>query len=91
MIKKFLSGSALLAIAAVAGWNVSINSQKSDTSGLSLANMEALAECENSVKFSGSIIVVTVCDRKTPWIAGMLGVSCSENASTSCQFTNVCP
>jgi hypothetical protein len=44
MKKKILSGSALLAVAAVAAWNVSINSQKSDTSGLSLANMEALAQ-----------------------------------------------
>jgi hypothetical protein len=51
MKKKILSGSALLAIAAVAGWNVSINSQKSDTSGLSLANVEALAgenDCHNT-------------------------------------------
>jgi hypothetical protein len=49
MRKKFLSGSALLAIAAVAGWNVSINSQGDNLSDVSLANMEALAGENDSV------------------------------------------
>jgi hypothetical protein len=91
MKKKILGGIALLAIAAVAAWNVNLSLQSNDLSGISMANVDALAECENSVNISGGIIVVTVCDRKTPWIAGILGVSCSANASTSCQFTNVCP
>jgi hypothetical protein len=47
MRKKILSGSALLAIAAVAAWNVNINSHN-DLSGVSLANVEALAQEGNS-------------------------------------------
>jgi hypothetical protein len=44
MKKKILGGIALLAIAAVAAWNVSLNSQSNDLSDISLANVEALAE-----------------------------------------------
>jgi hypothetical protein len=51
MNKKFLYGIAIFAVAAVAAWNVNLNSQKSDMSGLSLANVEALAgenDCHNT-------------------------------------------
>jgi hypothetical protein len=43
MNKKFLSGFAVLAIAAVAAWNVNFNSQTNGMSDLALANIEALA------------------------------------------------
>jgi hypothetical protein len=43
MKKKILGGIALLAIAAVAAWNVDFNSPTNDLSGTSLANVEALA------------------------------------------------
>jgi hypothetical protein len=43
MKKKILGGVALLAIAAVAAWNVSLNSQGNELSAVSLANVEALA------------------------------------------------
>jgi hypothetical protein len=48
MIKKVLGGIALLAIAAVAAWNVNLSSQSNDLSELSLANVEALAGNETS-------------------------------------------
>jgi hypothetical protein len=86
-----LSGIALLAIAAVAAWNVSLGTESSELSSISLANVEALAECEDTVERSGGIIIVTVCERKTPWYSGVMGVSCSKSATTSCQFSNVCP
>jgi chromate transport protein ChrA len=47
--KKILYGITVIAIAAVAAWNVSVNlnSQKNELSDISLANIEALAS-ENS-------------------------------------------
>jgi hypothetical protein len=47
MKKKILFGGiAVLVIAAVAAWNVSLNSQKSELSDTMLANVEALAQSE---------------------------------------------
>jgi uncharacterized Rmd1/YagE family protein len=43
MKKKILGGIAVFVIAVVAAWNVNLNSQKSDLSDISLANVEALA------------------------------------------------
>ncbi|GHT71950.1 hypothetical protein AGMMS50239_41270 [Bacteroidia bacterium] len=43
MKKKIFGGIAVLAIAAVAAWNVNLSSQSSDMSDVSLANVEALA------------------------------------------------
>ncbi|GHT61489.1 hypothetical protein AGMMS50239_12500 [Bacteroidia bacterium] len=89
MKKIILSGAALLAIAAGAVFNVNLNSQSNKLSAVSLANVEALAECENTVNTSGSIITVTVCNRKTNVGGTLLGVSCNADATTSCSFTNV--
>jgi hypothetical protein len=50
MNKKILYGIAVLAIAAVAAWNVNLNSQSSDLSDISLANVEALADGECTAK-----------------------------------------
>ena len=50
MKKKLLIGFAALAIAAVGGLNISINSQKNDLSAVSLANVEALAQGEEEKK-----------------------------------------
>jgi hypothetical protein len=44
MKKKILGGIAILAIAAVAVFNVNFNSQSNDLSDVSLANVEALAQ-----------------------------------------------
>jgi hypothetical protein len=46
MKKKILGGIVVVAIAAVAAWNVSLNSQSNDLSDISLANVEALADYE---------------------------------------------
>ena len=43
MKKKIFGGIAVLAIAALATWNVSLNSQNSSLSEIQLANIEALA------------------------------------------------
>ena len=43
MKKKILGGIAILAIAAVAAFNVNFNTQSNDLSAVSLANVEALA------------------------------------------------
>jgi hypothetical protein len=47
MKKKILGGIAVFVIAVVAAWNVNLNSQKSDLSDISLANVEALASGES--------------------------------------------
>jgi hypothetical protein len=44
MNKKFLYGIAVLAIAAVAAFNVNLGSKSDNLSGVSLANVEALAD-----------------------------------------------
>jgi hypothetical protein len=49
MNRKYIYGGiAVVGIAAVAAWNVSLGSQSSDLSSLSLANVEALAEDEGT-------------------------------------------
>jgi hypothetical protein len=45
-MKKILGGIAILAIAAVAAFNVGFNSQSDGLSDVSLANVEALADGE---------------------------------------------
>jgi hypothetical protein len=89
MKKKIIGGIAVLAIAAAAAWNVNLSSNGNDLSDVSLANVEALAECENTVDTSGGLIVVTVCDRKTSVMDLFLGIKCNTPDNTSCQFTNV--
>jgi len=49
MKKKIFGGIVVLAIAAVAAFNVNFNSQKKDMSTLGLANVEALAQSEASL------------------------------------------
>ena len=45
-IKKLIVGFAFIAVAAIAAWNVSVNSNKYGLSDVSLANVEALARSE---------------------------------------------
>jgi hypothetical protein len=47
MKKKIFTGIAILTIAVLSAWNVTVNSQKSELSELSLANIEALANAGN--------------------------------------------
>lgn len=51
MKKKILGLIAVLVIAAVATINVSLSSQNRDLLGVSLANVEALANGETSIKY----------------------------------------
>ena len=53
MKRKILLGSIVMAIAAMAAWNVNIGSQMDDMSDLSLANVEALAQGEIGEVMSG--------------------------------------
>jgi len=50
MKKKFLYGLAVLAIAGVAAFNMSVNSNKYGLSDISLANVAALAQSENTAE-----------------------------------------
>ena len=52
MKKKILGGIAVLAIAVVAAFNVSINTQDSEISLISLENVEALAGEASSTYYS---------------------------------------
>jgi len=56
MKKKVFGGIAILAIAVVAAWNVNLSKHDSGLSGVSLANVEALAQDngESSPNTSGS-------------------------------------
>jgi hypothetical protein len=48
MKKKIFGGIAVVAIAAVAAWNVNLNSQDNELSNVYLANVEALANGEST-------------------------------------------
>lgn len=49
MGKKLFGVIAFVAIAAVAGWNYQQNTNEVELSDLALANVEALAACEQTV------------------------------------------
>ncbi|MDR1225948.1 MAG: NVEALA domain-containing protein [Prevotellaceae bacterium] len=55
MKKKFLIGIAAVAVAAVAAVNVNFASQNNDLSALSLANIEALAEEQDTPRDSTKV------------------------------------
>jgi hypothetical protein len=78
MKKYILGGIALLMIAAIAAWNVSLNLQRNDLSRLSLANVEALAYELPPVSIS--------CGQTTGqcWITSM---SCFLRPGYKCMFT----
>jgi hypothetical protein len=48
MYKKIIGGITVIAIAAVAAWNVSLNRNEMSISGVALGNVEAVASCEIS-------------------------------------------
>lgn len=47
--------------------------------------------CEDKVERQGALIVVTVCERKTSFLGGLIGMSCNAPSLESCTFTNVAP
>jgi hypothetical protein len=74
MNKKKLGGIAILVIACVAAFNVSLNSQNGKTGDISLANSEALADgekgisveyCYRSVSFAVQNGRKKICDSRT--------------------------
>jgi hypothetical protein len=87
--KKILGGTALLAIAAVAAWNMNLNSQGNDLSDVSLANVEALAQesggnsCSASANcYYGSQIEGSVsCTGTSTCTSGHEYVKCDGNTS----------
>ncbi|MBR6590027.1 MAG: hypothetical protein IKK67_06115 [Bacteroidaceae bacterium] len=53
MKKKILSATFVVAMMAVAGYNVYMSQAKADMSELALANLEALAGVENGPSYTG--------------------------------------
>ncbi|GHT87644.1 hypothetical protein FACS189474_0950 [Bacteroidia bacterium] len=49
MKKYIFGGIAVLTVVAAAALNINFNTQKSDLSGISLANVEALAQSEGGI------------------------------------------
>ena len=90
MKKKILGGLAVLAIAAIAAWNVNFGSKTEGMmSDVKLANVQALADCEDSIVINGTIITVTVCNRRTSVGNSLTGICCGDTDDNSCSFTNV--
>jgi hypothetical protein len=67
---------------------------------MALPNLGALAQtepegpgleepCTDSIKKKGSIIYVTVCNRKTSLLGAVAGLSCDVVATESCTFNNI--
>jgi len=73
MKKKILGGIAVLAIVAVAAFNVNLN-QKSDMSLLGLANVEALAQESSNGGSSCSV----------EWAANIKGQAVKLSCSANC-------
>ena len=86
--KRILVAIGVSAIAVAVAFNFNISLRGESLSYLSLAYVEALAECEESIEKKGSIIVVTVCDRKTSVGGQLLNLNCDADDSTPCSFTN---
>ncbi len=61
MKKKVIGGIAVLAIAALAAFNVNLNSQGHKLSNISLANVEALASNESD-KYCGMNEGTKICN-----------------------------
>ena len=59
MKKVIFGGIAILGIAVAVAWNVNISSQNSDLSGMSLANIETLANAELFRNWKYSISTTT--------------------------------
>ncbi len=84
MKKKILGGIAVLAIAAIAAFNVNMNTQSSNLSDISLANVEALAQYEIG---SGYLSLTLDCYN---WQGVVIGshTSCYSGGSSSCTSTS---
>ncbi|MCC2599271.1 NVEALA domain-containing protein [Sphingobacterium sp. FBM7-1] len=90
MKKKIFGGILAVAIAAVAAVNVNFNNESEDAlSALSLANVEALAQNENTG--GAESIIITDLGRTTECVSGNLYsissylVTCLGNGTLPCQ------
>ncbi len=89
MKKIIISGVAVLAIAAAATLNVNLNKRSNDLSGISLANVEALGQCEDKVERINGLIITTVCRRKTSIADTLFKIKCGTDSETTCSYSNV--
>jgi hypothetical protein len=90
MKKKIFGGIAVVAIAAITLFNVNIN-QKHDTSLLALANVEALAECEQGAQQqSNNCIASTFCNATTTDDGKKEGRYCSGSLANNTCVITVC-
>lgn len=44
--------------------------------------------CKDKIERQGSLIIVTVCERRTSILGGLAGLSCDVVSIESCSFTN---
>ena len=65
MKRKILFGFAVLAIAAMAAWNANFGLQNPKLSDVMLANVEALADCEDGIIVTENGFVATYCNKIT--------------------------
>jgi hypothetical protein len=86
MYKKFFYGIAVLGVAALAAWNVNVNSQKVELSDVMLANVEALAQDEN-----GGTNVVCKCSRMQTQNCAVnnWGAQCASGNNVHCWEYNL--
>lgn len=90
MTKKLLIASGALTICTGAVLNFLLARQpQNQFSDLTLADIETFAvPCQEGIDMSGSLIVVTVCNRKTDVLGWLTEVMCNADATIACQFTN---
>ncbi|MDR3184122.1 MAG: NVEALA domain-containing protein [Prevotellaceae bacterium] len=85
MRKNVLGLIALFVVAIVAAWNVSLNSQNNQLSGISLANVEALAEENNDHKYENKRInEITIHDDATGTYKKIAVIECEGSGNLDC-------
>ena len=92
MKKKIFGSVAVLAIAAVAAFNVNMgfNSQNEELSALTLSNVEELAQQAELPNLTGYISMVITCFDKNGYPKGSRTVCYSGGAAKTCRSTD-CP
>jgi Tfp pilus assembly protein PilX len=88
-MKKVLISLVVVAVVAINVINVTVVLTKnSKMSSVTIENIQAMSECENSVKESGTKIVTTVCNRRTTKTGEKEKRWCTISSTTSCWYDN---
>ena len=88
MIKKILGLITLMIITVIAVIKVNVYVNRNELSDLFMANVEALANCEDGTTISGTVIRIVHCDRITTLENLLNGSLCATfKKDEACELT----